>query len=152
MAVRQRVAAEAVWERTLKAVSRLLRIFDKEIQDPVDIPLIWYDVLLQLYSAPEMRLRMQVLSDSLVLTRSGATRLVDRIEKAGLVRREPAAEDRRGYYAILTEDGLRLLKKAQKVHRADILTYFGRRLSPDEQQTLFAIMGNFPTGEETTDK
>ena len=52
---------------------------------------------------------MQTLSVSLVLTRSGATRLIDRIEKAGLVRREAAAEDRRGYYAILTEEGQKVL-------------------------------------------
>jgi len=139
------VTAEVAWEWTLKAVSRLLRIFDNELQQAVGIPLNWYDVLLQLYVAPEMKLRMQVLSDSLVLTRSGATRLVDRIEKAGLVRREPAVEDRRGYYAILTDTGEQILQRARLVHRAGIANHFGHHLSSHDQEVLYAIMGNFWT-------
>ena len=148
MAVAEQVTAGVAWERTLRAVSRLLRVFDREMQDDVDVPLTWYDVFVQLYAAPEMKLRMQTLSDSLVLTRSGATRLVDRIEKAGLVRREPAAEDRRGYYAILTEDGQRLMARAQKAHGAGIERHFGKHLDPDEQRTLFAIMSKLLAGNQ----
>ncbi len=146
MAAVEQVTAGVAWERTLRTVSRLLRVFDREMQDDVDVPLTWYDVLVQLYSAPDMRLRMQTLSDSLVLTRSGATRLVDRIEKAGLVRREPAAEDRRGYYAILTAAGRLLMERAQTAHRVGIEKHFGHHLSPDEQQTLFVIMGKLLAG------
>ena len=146
MAVAEQVTAGIAWERTLRTVSRLLRVFDREMQDDVDLPLTWYDVLVQLYSAPDVRLRMQTLSDSLVLTRSGATRLVDRIEKAGLVRREPAAEDRRGYYAILTENGQRLMERAQVAHGAGIERHFGQHLDPDEQRTLFAIMSKLLAG------
>ena len=148
MAVEEQVTAGVAWERTLRTVSRLLRVFDREMQHDVDVPLTWYDVLVQLYSAPDMKLRMQTLSDLLVLTRSGATRLVDRIEKAGLVRREPAAEDRRGYYAILTEDGQRLMKRAQKAHRVGIERNFGQHLNPDEQQILFAIMSKLLAGNQ----
>ena len=148
MAVEQQVTAGVAWERTLRTVSRLLRVFDREMQNDVDVPLTWYDVLVQLYSAPDMKLRMQTLSDSLVLTRSGATRLVDRIEKAGLVLREPAAEDRRGYYAILTEDGQRLMERAQKAHRAGIERHFGQHLNPDEQKILFAIMSKLLAGNQ----
>ena len=148
MAVAEQVTAGVAWERTLRAVSRLLRVFDRELQDDVDLPLTWYDVLVQLYSAPDVRLRMQTLSDSLVLTRSGATRLVDRIEKAGLVRREPAAEDRRGYYAILTADGQRLMERAQVSHGTGIERHFGKHLDPDEQKTLFAIMSKLLAGNQ----
>ena len=148
MAVAEQVTAGVAWERTLRTVSRLLRVFDREMQKDVDVPLTWYDVLVQLYSAPDMKLRMQTLSDALVLTRSGATRLVDRIEKAGLVRREPAAEDRRGYYAILTESGQRLMERAQKSHRAGIEKHFGKHVSPDEQQTLFVIMSKLLAGNQ----
>ncbi len=148
MAVEDQVTAGVAWERTLRTVSRLLRVFDREMQQDVDVPLTWYDVLVQLYSAPDMKLRMQTLSDALVLTRSGATRLVDRIEKAGLVRREPAAEDRRGYYAILTESGQRLMERAQKSHRAGIEKHFGKHVSPDEQQTLFVIMSKLLAGNQ----
>ena len=148
MAVAEQVTAGVAWERTLRTVSRLLRVFDREMQQDVDVPLTWYDVLVQLYSAPDMKLRMQTLSDALVLTRSGATRLVDRIEKAGLVRREPAAEDRRGYYAILTESGQRLMERAQQSHRAGIEKHFGNHVSPDEQQTLFVIMSKLLAGNQ----
>ena len=146
MVVEEQVTAGVAWERTLRAVSRLLRVLDREMQHDVDVPLTWYDVLVQLYAAPELKLRMQTLSDSLVLTRSGATRLVDRIEKAGLVRREPAAEDRRGYYAILTEDGQHLMARAQKAHRVGIERHFGQHLDPDEQKTLLAIMSKLLAG------
>ena len=148
MAVAEQVTAGVAWERTLRTVSRLLRVFDREMQQDVDVPLTWYDVLVQLYSAPDMKLRMQTLSDALVLTRSGATRLVDRIEKAGLVRREPAAEDRRGYYAILTESGQRLMERAQKSHRAGIEKHFGKHVSAHEQQTLFVIMSKLLAGNQ----
>ncbi len=148
MTVEEQVTAGVAWERTLRTVSRLLRVFDREMQDDVDVPLTWYDVLVQLYLAPDLRLRMQTLSDSLVLTRSGATRLVDRIEKAGLVRREPAAEDRRGYYAILTEKGQRLMERAQVAHGAGIERHFGRHLNSGEQKTLFAIMSKLLAGNQ----
>jgi DNA-binding MarR family transcriptional regulator len=140
MVTKKRINAGQAWERTLRAVSRLLREFDKEMQAEANVTVVWYDVLLNLHMAPDKRMRMQTLSDSLVLTRSGATRLVDRIEKAGLVRREPAAEDRRGYYAILTDQGQGALDRVQKVHSRDIKRLFGAHLDADEQQTLYTIM------------
>lgn len=146
MATEEQVTTGATWERTLRSISRLIRVFDREMQDDVDMPLTWYDVLVQLYFATDMKMRMQTLSDSLVLTRSGATRLVDRIEKAGLVRREPAAEDRRGYYAILTDDGQRLMERAQALHTVGIARHFGEHLSPDEQQSLYIIMSKLLAG------
>ena len=146
MTVEDEITAGAAWERTLRTVSRLIRVFDREMQDDVDVPLTWYDVLVQLYAAPDMKMRMQTLSDTLVLTRSGATRLVDRIEKAGLVRREHVAEDRRGYYAILTEDGERLMERAQAFHRAGIEKHFGGYINPDERQILFDIMSKIMAG------
>jgi len=134
------------WERTLRTVSRLLRVFDKELQTDVDMPITWYDVLVQLYGAPGMKMRMQALSDALVLTTSGGTRVVDRIEKAGLVRREPVPEDRRGYYAILTEAGQELMERAQVSHRAGIDNHFAEHLSAKEQRTLFNIMSKLLAG------
>jgi DNA-binding MarR family transcriptional regulator len=92
-------------------------------------------------------MRMQSLADSLVLTRSGVTRIIDRIVKAGLVRREAAVEDRRGYYAILTDEGVRVLNKAQQAHRKDIRKYFGARLDAAERQTVFELMGKVRLGD-----
>ena len=93
-----------------------------------------------------MKMRMQALSDALVLTTSGGTRLVDRIEKAGLVRREPVPEDRRGCDAILTDAGKELMERAQVFHRVGIETHFAEHLSAREQQTLFKIMSKLLVG------
>jgi len=140
LGTKSQISAVDTWERTLRAVSRLLREFDKEMQAEAGVTLVWYDVLLHLHMAPEKRLRMQTLSDSLVLTRSGATRLVDRIEKAGFVRREPATEDRRGYYAILTDEGQKVFDHAQREHGEDIKRKFGAHLDAAEQRDLYAVM------------
>ncbi|MDG0867997.1 MarR family transcriptional regulator [Candidatus Lucifugimonas marina] len=140
MAKRKNISAAQAWEQALTSVSRLLQKFDSNMQDKAGVSVIWYDVLLHLHHAPEKKMRMQMLSKSLVLTRSGVTRLVDRIEKAGLVRREAAVEDRRGYYAILTDEGEEALAEAQEVHRKDIRTHFGARLDKAEQQAVFNLM------------
>ena len=71
------VEAPAVWEITLRTVAGLIKVLEIELQEGADLPLTWYDVLVNLYVAPEGRLRMQALADSLVLTRSGVTRLID---------------------------------------------------------------------------
>ena len=84
------------------------------------MPLAWYDVLLTLAQAPERRLRMAQLADRVLLSRSGLTRLVDRLEREGLVRREPSPDDARGTYTVLTAAGLRRLRGAVPLHLAGV--------------------------------
>ena len=84
------------WEAVLRTVGSLLKIFERELEEAEGLPLPWYDVLIQLSAAPDGRLRMQALAESVVLSRSGLTRLIDRMEKAGMVDREHSTEDRRG--------------------------------------------------------
>ena len=146
MANKKQVSAAESWERSLTAVSLLLRKFDLSMQAEAEISIIWYDVLLHLNLAEGKKMRMQALAESLILTRSGVTRLVDRIEKAGLVRREAAAEDRRGYYAILTDEGLTALNRAQKRHRKDIKEFYGSHLSEKERQSLYVLMSKVLDG------
>jgi len=93
-----------VWELTLRTVTTLVRTFEEDTKAE-GFALAWYDVLIQLYQAPRQRLRMQDPADAVVATRSGLSRLIDRMEKAELVRREALADDRRGSYAVLTELG-----------------------------------------------
>ena len=126
----------AAWEALLRTVSALLRTFERELRESEGLPLPWYDVLIQLHEAPEGRLRMQALADSVVLSRSGLTRLIDRMEKAGLVRREHSTEDRRGYYAILTEEGQRVILRARPVHHLGIREHFTRHLDDADVQAL----------------
>jgi DNA-binding MarR family transcriptional regulator len=113
---------------------------DQRIQKEVGMPLAWFDILVNLYIAPDRRLRMRDLAQTIVLTRSGITRLVDRIEEAGYVRREPSAEDRRGYYAVLTEKGVEVTERAQAIHGVDIDTHFMHFLNKNEDKALKKIM------------
>src|SRR5262249_9211007 len=108
--------ALAGWGVFLREGAGLVRAFGVEMQAGGGLDLTWFDVLIQLYEAPSQRLRMQRLADLVVLSRSGLTRLVDRIERAGLVRRELAADDRRGFYAVLTDEGRAVCERARALH------------------------------------
>ena len=131
----------AAWETLIRTVGALVKTFDYEMERSVGLPLTWYDVLVQLIYAPEGRLRMRALADRVVFSRSGLTRLLDRMEQAGLVRREHSREDRRGYYAVLTEEGQRLFAQAQPLHHRDIQEHFARHLSDADVQALTQIVG-----------
>ena len=100
------------------------------------MPLGWYDVLLQLVEAPGHRLRMAELADLVLLSRSGLTRLVDRLQAEGLVRREPSKDDARGTYTVLTEAGLGRLRGAAPVHLAGVRRHWLEHFTDDELRTL----------------
>ena len=134
------------WEAVIRTVGSLLKTFERELHDAVGLPLPWYDVLIQLSAAPDGRLRMQALADSVVLSRSGLTRLIDRMEKAGLVEREHSTEDRRGYYAVLTEEGRRVFLGAKPVHERGIYEHFTRHLDDDDARALVAAFNKVRQG------
>ncbi len=139
---------KAAWESMLRAVFSLIRTFERELQEAEDLPLAWYDVLLQLDESPEGRLRMQALADSVVLSRSGLTRLIDRMEKAGLVQREPSTEDRRGHYALLTEEGRAVLLRARPVHHRGIYDHFTSHLDEADLKALNAVTEKIRNGNQ----
>ena len=141
----------ATWETLLRLVDSLLRRFERELQTEVDLPLTWYDVLVQLYRAPDHQLRMQTLAELVVLSRSGLTRLVDRLESAGLVRREPCREDRRGYYAILTEKGLGVYEEARIIHRRGVREHFVQHLTDEDIEALYTVVRKV-RGDEATER
>lgn len=93
-------------------------------------PLSWYDVLLTVAKAPDQRLRMFEVADGIVMSRSGLTRLVDRIESSGYLRRETCPSDRRGTHLALTAEGEELLQRALPVYTAAVQQHFLRHL-PD---------------------
>ena len=98
-----------------------------------------YDVLIQLSLVPDRRLRMFELADAIVLSRSGFTRLVDRLERAGLVERERGEADPRQMYARLTDRGFEVLADATPTHIAGIKERFLERLSDEQTKQLAAI-------------
>jgi DNA-binding MarR family transcriptional regulator len=117
------------WTAFLDAQAALLRQLEAELIEKEDMSLAEFDVLIQLRMAPERRLRMTELSERVRLSRSGVTRLVDRLTRAGLVKRGRCAGDRRGTYAILTPAGTTRVRHAQPVHLRGIREHFGKRLS-----------------------
>lgn len=99
----------------------------------------WFEVLVRLARTPGNRLRMSDLAAQTILTPSGLTRAVDRLEAAGLVRREQCPSDRRGSFAALTTKGRRRIETAVPAHLRHIDDVLGRALSADEQATLGAL-------------
>ncbi|MDP9496424.1 MAG: MarR family transcriptional regulator, partial [Actinomycetota bacterium] len=92
----------AAWRTFLRAHAVLVRRLEAELVAEHDLPLASYDVLVQLSEAPQQRLRMTELADRVLLSRSGLTRLVDRLVRDGLVERQACSEDARGMLAVLT--------------------------------------------------
>ena len=104
------------------------------------IPLGSYDVLVQLAEAPNNRLRMSDLAEAVLLSRSGLSRLVDRLQKDGLVQREPDPLDARGLYTVLTEKGRATLRDAALVHLAGVSRLVIDRLSEADLRQLSELM------------
>lgn len=124
------------WAAFLDAQAALLRELESELIAKEDMTLAEFDVLIQLGMAPDRRLRMTELSERVRLSRSGLTRLVDRLVQAGLVKRGKCAEDRRGTFAILTTAGASRLHRARPVHLRGIREHFGKRLSAAQLSAL----------------
>src|SRR5687767_11095724 len=93
-----------------------MRQLEAELLAEHQLPLAWYDVLVQLAHAPGRRLRMAELAERVLLSRSGLTRLVDRLVREGLVVRDSCSSDGRGVNAVLTEHGLTRLRAAAPTH------------------------------------
>jgi DNA-binding MarR family transcriptional regulator len=124
------------WRALLNAHSTLLQRIEHALAEEHLPPLDWYDVLWALYRAPEHRLRMSELAEHTVLSRSGLTRLVDRMEAAGLLERQPAPGDRRGAFAVTTDAGRELLQKMWPVYGGTVREHFARQLTATELRAL----------------
>ena len=129
-------ASLAAWSTFLRAHARVRRELEHELEAEQDLSLADYDLLHELAMADGRRLRMSELADRLALSRSGATRLVDRLEASGLVDRHACATDRRGYWAMLTEAGVGRLRAATPTHLRGVCAYFIDRIPPAELEQL----------------
>jgi DNA-binding MarR family transcriptional regulator len=123
----------------LRAHAALTKALDAELARDHKLPLSSYEVLLYLADAPEGRMRMSDLAESVLLSRSGLTRLVDRLERDGLLKRERCANDARGFFAEITPKGRRLFDSARKTHLDGVRARFLSRFSRDELRTLGAL-------------
>lgn len=123
----------------LRVHASLMKTLDAELEAAHRLPLTSYEVLMQLAEAPDRRMRMCDLADSVLLSRSGMSRLVDRLERDGLLERAACSADARGSYAVLTPAGLGLLREARPTHHAGIRRRFLEHFSEDELRMLSAM-------------
>lgn len=144
MASGRRIPAEelAVWRMLVRAHARIVRRLETDLLAQHGLPLPSYDVLVHLVEAPDRRLRMTDLAERVLLSRSGLTRLIDRMERDGLVVREACAVDARGLYAVLTDAGYTALRAASSTHFAGIDGYVLSKLSPTQLQALQDVLGS----------
>ena len=126
----------AAWRGMLRAHASLLHDMDAELTATHGLPLRSYEVLLHLEDAPGHRLRMNDLSYNVLLSASGVSRLVDRMERDGLVHRERCAEDGRGYWAVLTKRGESMFREARATHLAGVRRLFLRHFAVDDLTRL----------------
>lgn len=126
----------AAWRNLITFHSRAIDAIDQALIAADCVPLHWYDVLIELYEAPEHRLRMHELANKVLLSRSGLTRLIDRLEDAALITRQLDAQDRRGFYAKLTKEGVQALRKAWPVYAGAIEQTFAQHINEEEAETF----------------
>ena len=114
----------APWRAFLLAHTRVFRRLDEELRAEHDLTVGEYDALLTIAQAPERRIRMRQLADQVILSKSGVTRLIDRLVDDGLVERSACLADARGAEAVLTDRGLIRLRAASKTHLRGIHEHF----------------------------
>jgi DNA-binding MarR family transcriptional regulator len=130
----------AAWRALLDAHATLVGGIEQALAAASLPPLSWYDVLWAIRRAPGRRLRMAELAQSLTISRGGLTKQFDRLESAGLVRREPAADDGRGLFAVITPAGNRMLRKMWPIYARALREDFVAAVSPREAKTIEAAL------------
>jgi DNA-binding MarR family transcriptional regulator len=129
----------AQWRVFLETALAVIDILDAEMQAQRGITLAWYDVLVHLEDAPD-GLGMTEIANRILFSKSGLTRVIDRMEAAGLVRRERPPEDRRVVKVLLTPAGLDALDSARAVHRRGIQEHFVSHLDPAQLEQLSGML------------
>jgi DNA-binding MarR family transcriptional regulator len=118
---------QATWKAFLTAHARVTKAINRDLAEAGLPDLSWYHALRALQHE-DGRLRIRKLADAVGLSSTGCTRLVDRLQAAGTVRREEVPGDRRGAYAVLTDEGAALLERMWPVYSRGIATYFAPAL------------------------
>jgi DNA-binding MarR family transcriptional regulator len=124
------------WYAQAKMNARLMERLSDEMERRTGLPAAWCEVLANLKEGP---VRMNELADELILSRGGATRLIARMEEAGLVERETPPSDRRATFAVITAEGRAALERAFPVHLELVEQSFSRHLEPDEAEAVLRV-------------
>jgi DNA-binding MarR family transcriptional regulator len=126
----------ASWRGFLRVHAALAGELDAELLEHHGLPLSSYEVLLTVADATGERMRMSEIADSVLLSRSGVTRLVDRLERDGLVARIPCEDDARGQYAVLTPRGREAFDAARATHLAGVRRRFLQQFDDAELRRM----------------
>jgi DNA-binding MarR family transcriptional regulator len=131
---------DEAWPLFLRTYTVLLDRLEYELQTERDMPLSWFDVLAQLEGAPDGRMRMHDLADSVLLSKSGLTRLVDRMARAGLLERTACDTDRRVVYAAITREGRKRFASAAPVAVRGVEEHFTAPLDATEKKAFMSAL------------
>lgn len=142
----------SLWRLFLTTYARLLERMESDLSESDLPPMDWYDVLFTLKEAPEYRLRLSELAAKVLLSRSNLTRLIDRLERAGLICRESCPSDRRGTYAVLTEAGLAMQQQMWAIYGASIATEFAHYIDDEEARVLQQVFQRLLAATESIPK
>ena len=123
------------WRLYFESALALVDVLDAELERDAGIPLRWYDALVHLEETPD-GLRMNELAERILYSKSGFTRVVDRMEEAGLVRRVRPRNDRRSILVLLTDAGRKTMERARRHHRHGIEQHFSRHLTDADIRAL----------------
>ena len=137
----------SAWRSFLEVHSAVIKALEKELIEDQGFSLTWYDVLTHLSEAPGARMQHQALAGSLLLSRSGITRLVDHMAEAGLVCRESSTDDRLVYYVVMNQPGRDALDRASPGHMRGIALHFVRYLETGDVALLQGFFSRVLDGE-----
>lgn len=135
-----------VWRALVAAHGAVTEQLASELSRAQDLPLSWYDVLAHLAACEHGRARMQELATAVARSKSGLTRLVQRLEVAGLVRREACDEDGRGTFAVLTPAGTARWLAARPIHAEVVARHVTDLLDPGQSRLLVTVLGTIADG------
>ena len=136
------------WRGLLVAHSRLVPAVEADLRAAGQVPLSWYDVLLELNAAPDRRLRMSELGQRTVLSRTRVSRVVDELAAAGLAERQPDQADGRSSFAALTPAGREALRRAWPAYRHAIHRQLTARLTPRQCRDLATLLGQLIAADD----
>jgi DNA-binding MarR family transcriptional regulator len=132
------------WRLFFESALALLDILDTELEQAVGIPMRWYDVLVHLEETPE-GIRMNELAERILYSKSGFTRVIDRMEEAELVQRVRPEHDRRSILIVLTNKGTETMEHARRHHRHGIEQHFSQHLTDADIKALTRALEKIST-------
>jgi DNA-binding MarR family transcriptional regulator len=130
---------QTAWRSFLNAKEILFDTLERELQRGAGIPHAYYEILVRLSEAPDRTLRMSELADASVSSRSRLSHAIARLEELGWVRREACPTDRRGAFAILTDEGFAFLESAAPIHVEGVRRHLFDQLTPEQVEQLREI-------------